>query len=189
VETQKRPRATTTGRGVGLPRACRIGYHVYMRILVTGDRHWRCDDLAEQVLNRLLARYGPDLVVVHGGAPGVDQAFNVAARELGITVEPHVADWKGLGNIAGPARNQEMVESGADLSIALHRTLATSKGTRDCVRRGPRHQPKYVAPPRVVEKCQLLSNENVCRMASEQQTRRSRSHVELISIQDSRRST
>jgi YspA, cpYpsA-related SLOG family len=88
-----------------------------MRILITGDRHWRCDDLAEQVLNRLLARYGPDLVVVHGGAPGVDQAFSVAARELGITVEPHVADWRGLGNIAGPARNREMVEAGADLGV------------------------------------------------------------------------
>jgi len=53
---------------------------------------------------------------------------------LGITVEPHVADRKGLGNIAGPARNREMVESGADLCIALHRTLETSRGTRDCIK-------------------------------------------------------
>jgi hypothetical protein len=108
-------------------------YNLNMRILITGDRHWRCDDLAEQVLNRLLARYGPNLVVVHGGVPGVDQSFNVVSRELGLTVEPHLADWKGLGKVAGPARNQEMVQA-ADLCLALHRSIATSRGTKDCVR-------------------------------------------------------
>ena len=105
-----------------------------MRILITGDRHWRCDELAKHVVNRLLARYGPDLVIVHGGSPGADQSFAVACRELGVTAEPHVADWKGLSNIAGPGQNREMVQAGADLCIALHRTLETSKGTKGCVR-------------------------------------------------------
>jgi hypothetical protein len=105
-----------------------------MRILIAGDRHRRCDDLAKQIVNRLLARYGPDLVIVHGGAPGVDQSFSEACRHLGIPAEPHVADRKGVGNIAGPARNREMVQAGADLCIALHRTLETSKGTKDCIR-------------------------------------------------------
>jgi hypothetical protein len=50
-------------------------------------------------------------------------------------VEPRLADWKGLGNVAGPARNQEMVQAGADLCIALHRSTETSKGTKDCVRK------------------------------------------------------
>jgi hypothetical protein len=109
-------------------------YHLDMCILITGDRHWRCDDLAEQIINRLLARYGADLVVVHGGAAGVDNAFAVACRKLGIALEPHLADWKGLGNIAGPTRNREMVEAGADLRIALHRSIETSKGTKDCER-------------------------------------------------------
>jgi hypothetical protein len=31
-------------------------------------------------------------------------------------------------------RNKEMVGAGADLCIALHRSLATSKRTKDCVR-------------------------------------------------------
>jgi hypothetical protein len=105
-----------------------------MRILITGDRHWRCDDLAEQIINRLLARYGPDLVIVHGGAPGVDHAFHVACQTLGVTVEPHLADWKGLGNIAGPTRNREMVQAGAGLCVAVHRSLASSKGTKDYIR-------------------------------------------------------
>jgi len=41
---------------------------------------------------------------------------------------------KGLRDIAAPARNREIVEAGADLCIAHHRTLETSKGTKDCVR-------------------------------------------------------
>jgi hypothetical protein len=38
------------------------------------------------------------------------------------------------GRITGPERNREMVEAGADLCIALHRSIETSKGTSDCVR-------------------------------------------------------
>jgi hypothetical protein len=111
-----------------------FGYYLDMRILITGERHWTCYELAEAVLNRLVARYGPNLVIVHGGACGVDNSFNLACREARITVEPHLADWKGLGNVAGPDRNREMVQAGADLCIALHRTLASSKGTKDCIR-------------------------------------------------------
>jgi hypothetical protein len=121
------------GQG-SLVQGFQSSYALNTRILITGDRHWRCDDLAKQIINRLLARYGPELIIVHGGAPGVDNAFATACRELGIVAEPHLADWKGLGNIAGPERNREMVEAGADLCIALHRSIETSKGTKDCVR-------------------------------------------------------
>jgi YspA, cpYpsA-related SLOG family len=105
-----------------------------MRILITGDRHWRCGELAEQIVNRLLARYGSDLTIVHGGAPGADNAFSKACEKLGVTAEPQLADWRGRGNIARPERNQEMVEAGADLCVALHRSSETSRGTKDCVR-------------------------------------------------------
>jgi acetylglutamate kinase len=46
-----------------------------MRIVATGGRFWVCRQLAETVLRRLLARYGPDVVIVHGADPGVDRAF------------------------------------------------------------------------------------------------------------------
>jgi hypothetical protein len=38
-----------------------------MRIIVTGDRNWYAHDLAEQVLKRLILRYGPGLIIVHDG--------------------------------------------------------------------------------------------------------------------------
>ena len=105
-----------------------------MRIRVTGDRHWRCNELAEQIVNRLVARYGPNLVIIHGEAAGVDQSFSVACEKLGIMAEPHLADRKGLGSVAGPARNREMIQSGADVCTTLHSSLEASKGTKYCVR-------------------------------------------------------
>ena len=67
-----------------------------MRIIVTGDRNWYAPDLAEQVLNRLLLRYGPGLVIVHGGATGIDRSFAEACGELGVEQEAHPAGWDDL---------------------------------------------------------------------------------------------
>jgi hypothetical protein len=122
-----------------------------MRVLVTGDRHWYAPDLAVQVVNRLLARYGRDLVIVHGAAPGIDWSFTQACADLGVKVEVHPARWDHLdapGAIvrvnkdglrynanAGPIRNAEMVAAGAEMCIAFHRFLAGSSGTKDCLRR------------------------------------------------------
>lgn len=106
-----------------------------IRILITGDREWACPGIAEEVVTRLVARYGLGVVIVHGGAKGVDLSFELAAREQGLATEVHEADWKKHGRKAGPIRNQEMVELGAELAIAVHRNLSNSKGTRDCVRR------------------------------------------------------
>jgi hypothetical protein len=43
-------------------RALSRKYSLYMRtvrrILVTGDRHWNCTDLAERVVNRLIGNTG-----------------------------------------------------------------------------------------------------------------------------------
>jgi hypothetical protein len=84
--------------------------------------------------HRCLRLSGRDIVIINGDAPGVDWAFSRACTRLGVATEVHSADWHTLGNITGPARNREMVQAGADLCVALHRDLAASKGTKDCVR-------------------------------------------------------
>jgi hypothetical protein len=122
-----------------------------MRVIVTGDRRWYDADLAKQVVNRLLLRYGPGLVIVHGAATGIDASFAEACDDLGVEQEPHRARWKDLkaaGAVircdrhgrrynanAGPERNAEMVAAGAQMCVAFHRFLAGSRGTKDCVRR------------------------------------------------------
>lgn len=106
-----------------------------MRVVITGCRHWNAYELAEQVVNRLLARYGPGVIIVHGAATGIDAAFREACEALGVEHEPHPARWDEHGKRAGPIRNQEMVDAGAQMCIAFHRAISASKGTRDCVRR------------------------------------------------------
>jgi hypothetical protein len=93
---------------------------VDMRIVVTGDRFWPCNQLAVAILRRLVARYGPDIVIVHGGDPGVDESFAMACKGLGFAVEACLSDWYRAGSPPGPKRNQAMIESGPDLCIALH---------------------------------------------------------------------
>jgi YspA, cpYpsA-related SLOG family len=104
-----------------------------MRILIVGDRHWNCADLAEQIVSRLLARYGPNLTIVHGGEPGVDQAVAMACRELGVAVEPRLAPWHQTGLPTIATKNRELIKAAPDLCVAVHQTIGDSKRTRDCV--------------------------------------------------------
>jgi hypothetical protein len=101
--------------------------------LVVGNRHHTCLERAERIVSRLLAPSGPSILLIHGGGPGVRNSFASASRDLGISTEPHLADWKGLGSIASPVRNKEMVDSGANLCIAIHRSIARSMSAKTCI--------------------------------------------------------
>jgi hypothetical protein len=105
-----------------------------MRILVTGDRDWICFDLATAIVRRMIKRYGPDIVIVHGDCRGVDNSFRSVCRWLRVKDEPHPPDWARFGDAAGPKRNAEIVASKPDMCVALHRSIETSRGTKDCVK-------------------------------------------------------
>jgi ABC-type sugar transport system substrate-binding protein len=105
-----------------------------VRVIISGDRNWTCHDLARRVIARLVARHG-EVDIVQGAADGVDFAFVEAAYDAGCGVCSFPADWDRHGKKAGPLRNQEMVDSGADFAIAVHRSLAWSRGTKDLVTR------------------------------------------------------
>ena len=89
-----------------------------MRILITGSRDWRDYDLLRSILTRTLEKSGP-FTLVHGAARGVDREAAKIALELGCEVEPHPADWSGLGRGAGFLRNITMVKLGADYCYAF----------------------------------------------------------------------
>jgi ABC-type sugar transport system substrate-binding protein len=105
-----------------------------VRVIVTGSRSWRCAALARRVIARLIARHGKVALVI-GDADGVDRVFAETARASGCEVCVFGADWEKFGKRAGPLRNQEMVTDGADFCIAVHKSLARSRGTKDCVQR------------------------------------------------------
>ena len=108
-------------------------YYLNMRILIFGDRHWNCEELAGQIVNRLLARYGPNLVIIHGGEPGVDQAVALACRELGVVVEARLVNWHQTGLPTVGTKNRELIKAAPELCVAVHPSIASSKRTRDCV--------------------------------------------------------
>lgn len=59
-------------------------------------------------------------------------AANIASS-LGMRVEAHPAQWSVHGRAAGPIRNQAMVDTHPDLTLAF--MCDGSRGTADCVRR------------------------------------------------------
>ena len=111
-----------------------------MRLLTTGSRDWegpRAEAGIQQVLNAVLSlseTLNSPLTVVHGACPtGADQCVDRWARRRDDTValETHPADWRKLGKRAGPIRNQDMVDRGADLCIGFLKDGST--GTRNCL--------------------------------------------------------
>jgi hypothetical protein len=98
------------------------------RVLFSGSRHWS----DEAPVRRIIESLPPGSTVVHGGARGLDSVAGRLAAKRGLKVEVHPADWS-QGRGAGPARNQDMVDLGADAVYAF--PVEGSKGTWDLVRR------------------------------------------------------
>lgn len=107
-----------------------------MRVLFSGSRKFTDDKAVILMLEGLAKRAGgaERVVVVHGGASGLDSIAGVIARHMGMKVEVHPAHWQKHGRSAGVIRNQEMVNRGANLLVAY--PLPGGRGTQDCIERG-----------------------------------------------------
>lgn len=99
-----------------------------MKIIVSGHRDLRD---AEQV-DITLSELKPTLII-HGGARGADNLAGQWAKEHGVPVRVYPANWGLYGKGAGPIRNQQMVDAGADYWVAF--LAPTSRGTADFIRR------------------------------------------------------
>jgi cysteine synthase len=123
-----------------------------MRLLVAGGRDWRDEDTLRAVLDALGAGAG---VLIEGCAPGADQMAETWARDRGITIEHHPANWGQHGGAAGPLRNQAMIDSAPDLVIAF----PGGRGTLDLVRRALRaHVPTLYIHSGPRSKTELLAS-------------------------------
>jgi hypothetical protein len=104
-----------------------------VRILVTGSRDWLDDIIIELVLTALVESNPSEHTLVVGGARGADQKAQECAEKLGMTVELFPAEWDKYHKAAGPIRNKQMVDSGADICLAF--LNKGSKGGKDCATR------------------------------------------------------
>jgi YspA, cpYpsA-related SLOG family len=103
------------------------------RVIVCGSRHWHD---REAIANRLFG-LPPDSTIVHGNAAGADRIAHQEAQKLGLLTEPHSADWERYGKSAGPIRNHEMAELGADLCLAFWD--GSSAGTKNMLEQAKKH--------------------------------------------------
>lgn len=112
------------------------------RILVTGWRAWPRE--AAYVVHQTLfdavradPEFGRQVVVVDGECPygGVDEYAHewACAHVTHCASERHPAQWKQLGKAAGMARNQLMVDLGADVCLGF--PGPSSRGTVHCMER------------------------------------------------------
>ncbi|MHB1732993.1 MAG: DUF2493 domain-containing protein [Ferrimicrobium acidiphilum] len=129
-----------------------------MRVIVCGGRDYTDQDAIRTHL-KLLRAVSPDATIIHGAAPGADAWAGYIAGTLGFHVEVHPADWARHGRVAGPIRNQEMLDSGADLVIAF----PGGRGTQDMINKAEsagvpveRIQPKLAETQAVVSRGRRL---------------------------------
>jgi hypothetical protein len=97
-------------------------------VIVCGSRHWQDRErIADRLFDLSLETENLGCTIVHGNAKGADKIAAQEAPKIGLLVEAHPADWEHHGKRAGPIRNIEMADAGADLCIAFWD--GQSKGT------------------------------------------------------------
>lgn len=95
------------------------------KVAIVGSRNYPRLDLVRQYV----ASLAEDTVVVSGGARGVDETAEQAARERGLQVESRPANWEH-GKLAGFRRNSEIVAAADEVVAFWH---AQSRGTFDTI--------------------------------------------------------
>ena len=117
-----------------------------MKLIIAGSRTIDRMSAVEEAFR--LSEFVPFLVtkVVSGHCPdGVDALGERWAEERGILVKRFPADWKKFGRMAGPLRNQQMVDF-ADGLLAVWD--GKSRGTNDVIRRAEeRRLPTFIYWP------------------------------------------
>lgn len=112
-------------------------------VIVTGDRHAKWDDWRHVVQRAIDIRSDQTrLVVIHGGATGIDLIAHSIAGDSFLASSVEVpAQWKLHGKSAGPKRNAAMLDilmvlrrHGYDCEVcAFHDDITGSKGTKGMV--------------------------------------------------------
>lgn len=109
-----------------------------MKVLTTGSRNWEGvagEWRIQVVLSRLLltaAALDSPLRLMNGACPtGADAIVKRWADRRQVPLDEFPANWLTYGRMAGPIRNQYMVNLGADMCVAFLRD--NSRGTQGTI--------------------------------------------------------
>jgi hypothetical protein len=110
-------------------------------VVFTGARSWEDRDHPSIVLRKFIKVYGTNrLILIVGGAPGLDTIAAQIAREHRVHVATVDALWDTHHHAAGPVRNQMMLRMAQAINpdkarcVAFHWDLEDSRGTASCVK-------------------------------------------------------
>ena len=117
-----------------------------MRVIVAGSRMFDDYVLLKRTMDKIFAhikrsKTDTSIKVISGGAKGADKLGEQWAYDNMISYQVFRADWTKHGKVAGPIRNQEMIDGGkADALVAFWN--GKSPGTKDMIRRARKHKLK-----------------------------------------------
>lgn len=107
------------------------------RVIIAGSRKFSDYQKLKENCDRILREKLEDeeccVIIVSGHAQGADTLGEQYARERGLQLDAHPADWKKYGRSAGVIRNKEMAEN-ADAQIAFPQEGEENRGTRNMVK-------------------------------------------------------
>ena len=102
-----------------------------MKVLVCGSRDWVEKETVIARLCELENEYESSLIIIQGGAGGVDIIAKNWAHDCGIMEVQVDSQWKFYTRAAGPIRNRWMLRLEPDLILAY--PIHPSRGTKNMV--------------------------------------------------------
>lgn len=94
-----------------------------IKIIVTGGRNFENTQFVFDTMHRIRRLLTLDeeeqLVIIHGGARGVDSIVEQWTQFNFLESIVYLADWNTHGKAAGPIRNREMLDNHDDVDIVL----------------------------------------------------------------------
>lgn len=104
------------------------------KVLVCGSRDYSDQPKVHHVLDAYLARIGPDMMIISGGATGADEHARSWAVSRRVDHQIMYAKWDLEGRAAGPLRNRRMAKRKPRLVLAFSKDFDKSRGTADMIR-------------------------------------------------------
>ena len=104
-----------------------------IKVAIVGSRNYFDCDYIKSKFTEVLSFEGIDIinvVIVSGGAKGVDTCAQMIAKEFGLPILIIYPDWKSNGKMAGILRNTAIAKN-SDIVIAF--PSKDSKGTWDTI--------------------------------------------------------